>query len=113
VPKKSALVVHADCLDSTTELLQKYVCIVSKCWLVAWFVAGNLLVKDFGPYGIIFMNNRCHGVAIKEFYAVWYNIYECACCYTVAMVIKLRDFGTYGLVFMIMCFYYCRFRNRY
>jgi hypothetical protein len=36
--------------------------------------------KDFGPYGVIFMNvcyNRCHGNAVKGFWALW-DIYECA-----------------------------------
>jgi uncharacterized YccA/Bax inhibitor family protein len=35
-------------------------------------------LKDFGPYGIIFMN----------------------VCVTVAMVMLLRDFGPYGIIFM-------------
>jgi uncharacterized YccA/Bax inhibitor family protein len=42
-----------------------------------------LLSRNFGPYGIIFMN-LC--VVI-----------------TVAMVINLRDFGPYGIIFMNMC----------
>jgi uncharacterized YccA/Bax inhibitor family protein len=45
--------------------------IIGKCWLVAWLVGDHLLLRDFGPYGIIF-TNMC--VVI-----------------TVAMVILLRD----------------------
>jgi hypothetical protein len=29
--------------------------IISKCWLVASLVGDYLLLRDFGPYGIIFM----------------------------------------------------------
>jgi hypothetical protein len=43
-----------------------------------------MLLRDFGPYGIMFMNmccyNRCHGNAINEFWALRDDIYECVCC---------------------------------
>jgi uncharacterized YccA/Bax inhibitor family protein len=55
------------------------------CWLLAWLV-DYLLLRDFGPYGIIFMN-------------------VCVVI-TVAIVMLLRDFGTYGILFMTMCIYY-------
>jgi hypothetical protein len=45
---------------------------ISKCWLVS----KHLLLSDFRPYVIIFMN-------------VWVVI-------TVAMVMLLRNFGSYG-----------------
>jgi uncharacterized YccA/Bax inhibitor family protein len=45
-------------------------------------VAMEMLLRDFGPYGIIFMN-LC--VVI-----------------TVAMEMLLRDFGPYGIIFMTM-----------
>jgi hypothetical protein len=41
------------------------------------------VLRDFGPYGIIFMNRY---VAI-----------------TVAMVILLREFKPYGMMFMTVC----------
>jgi hypothetical protein len=40
-----------------------------------------MLLRDFGPNGIIFMNvfcyNLCHGNAVRGFWALWNNIYEC------------------------------------
>jgi uncharacterized YccA/Bax inhibitor family protein len=45
-------------------------------------VGDHLLLRDVGPYGIIFMN-----VCVVR---------------TVAMVMQLRDFGPYGIIFM-MC----------
>jgi hypothetical protein len=43
-------------------------------------VGDNLLFRDTGPYPIILMNvcryNRCHGNAIKGFWALWHNIYD-------------------------------------
>jgi hypothetical protein len=48
--------------------------------LVVWLVGDHLLLKDFGPYGIILMN-LCFVV-------------------TVEMVMLLRDFGTYETIFM-------------
>jgi hypothetical protein len=44
------------------------------CSLVGWLVCNHLLLRDFGPYGIISMN---------------------VCVITVAMVLLLRDFGGY------------------
>jgi uncharacterized YccA/Bax inhibitor family protein len=41
-----------------------------------------LLLRDFGPYGIIFMN-------------------VCVVI-TVAMLMLLREFGPYGIIFIIM-----------
>jgi hypothetical protein len=49
-------------------------------------VGDNLLLRDFGPYRIIFMN-----VPVVT---------------TVAMVILLRDFGPYGIIFMSVCVYH-------
>jgi hypothetical protein len=46
-------------------------------------VGDHLLLSDFGPFGIIFMNMR---VVI-----------------TVAVVILLQDFGPYGVIFMTVC----------
>jgi hypothetical protein len=48
--------------------------------LVAWLVGDNLLLRDSGPYGIIFMN-------------------VCVVI-TVAMVMLLRNFGPYGKISM-------------
>jgi hypothetical protein len=57
------------------------VCIISKCWFVAWFVGDQLLLRDFGSYGIVFMNAYVViTVAIvndvKGFRALWNNIYD-------------------------------------
>jgi hypothetical protein len=57
--------------------------------LVAWLIGDHLLLRDLGPYGIIFMN--VHVVI------------------TVAMVMLLRDCGPYGIIFMSMFVYYFRF----
>jgi hypothetical protein len=43
------------------------------------------LLRDFGPYGIIFMN--------------WYVVI------TIDMVMLLKDFGPYRIVFLSMCVY--------
>jgi hypothetical protein len=44
-------------------------------------VAMVMLLRDFGSYGIIFMNvccyNRCYGNAVKGFWVSWDNIYDC------------------------------------
>lgn len=48
----------------------------------------------FGPYSIIFMtmrHNLYHGNAVKGFWALWDNIYDCVT--TFAMIMLLRDFG--------------------
>jgi uncharacterized YccA/Bax inhibitor family protein len=50
------------------------------CFVIT--VAMVMLVRDFGPYGIIFMNvcvviTHCHGNAVKGYWALWDNIYEC------------------------------------
>jgi hypothetical protein len=50
-------------------------CTISKCWFAAWLVDDHLLLRDFGPYYIIFM-------------------YVCAVM-TAAMVMLLRDFSPY------------------
>jgi hypothetical protein len=68
-------------LEQQTVIQRIY--LKSKCWLVAWLVGDHLLLRDFAPYGITFMNmcvccyNRCRGNAVKGFWALWYNIYEC------------------------------------
>jgi hypothetical protein len=48
--------------------------------LAAWLVGEHLLSRDFGSYGIIFM-----------------NVYVVL---TVAMTMLLRDSGPYGIIFM-------------
>jgi hypothetical protein len=54
---------------------------------IGWLVGDNLLLlRNFGPYGIIFMN-----VCVLR---------------AVAMVMLLKDFGPYGITFMTMCVYY-------
>jgi hypothetical protein len=57
--------------------------------LVGWFIGEHFLLRDFEPYGIIFMT-MC--VVI-----------------TVAMIMLIRDFGPYGIILMTMCVYYFRF----
>jgi hypothetical protein len=62
--------------------------IISKCWLVAW-LAGCLVIicflGDSEPYGIIFiicvLYNRYHGNAVKGFWALWDNTYDCVYCF--------------------------------
>jgi hypothetical protein len=56
---------------------------------VVIIVAMVMLLRDFGPYVVIFMN--VYVVII------------------VAMVMLLRDFGPYGIIFMTVCVYYLRF----
>jgi hypothetical protein len=51
--------------------------------LVGWLVGNHLLLMDFEPYGIIFMDMR---VII-----------------TVIMVMLLRKFGYYGIIFTSIC----------
>jgi hypothetical protein len=53
--------------------------------LVAWLVDENLLVKDFGPYGII-LKNICVFI-------------------TVAVVMLFTNFGLYGIKFVTMYIY--------
>jgi hypothetical protein len=47
-------------------------------------VAMVMLLTEFGPYGIIFMNvcchNCCHGNALKEFWDLWDRIILTAMC---------------------------------
>jgi uncharacterized YccA/Bax inhibitor family protein len=52
-------------------------------------VAMVMLLRDFGPNGVIFMN-VCVVISV-------------------AMVILLRDFGPNGIIFMTVCVYYFRF----
>jgi hypothetical protein len=54
-------------------------CIVGKCLLVG----NHLLLRNFGHYGIIFMNTRF---------------------VTVAVVMMLRDLGLYRIIFRALCF---------
>jgi hypothetical protein len=62
-----------------------------------FLLAGDaLLLRDFGPYGKIFMNVcyiRCHGNAVKGFSAL---------CLLYAV---LTDFGPCGMIFVTMCVY--------
>jgi hypothetical protein len=56
---------------------------IDKCRLVAWLVDDQLLLRDFGPYGIIFMMcmffyNWCNGNAVKVFCPLLDNILACA-----------------------------------
>jgi hypothetical protein len=43
-------------------------------WFVGWLIRDHLLLRDYGPYGIIFMNvccyNCCHGNSVKGFWAL-------------------------------------------
>jgi hypothetical protein len=51
-------------------------CILS----IRWSVGDHLTVRDFGPYAIIFTNvchNRYQCNAVKLFWALWDNIYDC------------------------------------
>jgi fluoride ion exporter CrcB/FEX len=44
----------------------------------------EVLLRDFGPYGVLFGN---------------------MCRFTIAMVMLLRDFRPYGIIFMNVCVY--------
>jgi hypothetical protein len=48
-----------------------YVCVVITFAMV-------MVLRDFGPYGIIFVccYNLYHGNGVKGFWALWDNIYE-------------------------------------
>jgi hypothetical protein len=96
---------------------------------VTWLVGDLLLLRDFGPNDVIFMNvfcyNRCDGSTIKGFCAlllsscwmvgdhlvfsdVWpYGIMSRYVCVTVALVILIRDFRPYGIIFMTVCCLCC------
>jgi hypothetical protein len=58
-----------------------------------------MLLRDFGPYGIIFFSvccyNCCHGNAVKRCWTVWNSIYDHVCL-------------LFGTIFMTM--YVCCFR---
>jgi hypothetical protein len=47
-------------------------------WLVGWLIGDHLLLRDFGPYGIIFEYacpyNRCHGNSVEGFWTLLDNI---------------------------------------
>jgi hypothetical protein len=42
-------------------------------------------------------------LALKGFWALWNNIYECVRCYDLSMVVLLRDFGPKRIIFMNAC----------
>jgi hypothetical protein len=67
------------------NFLQNLIYTISKGWLAG----DHLMLRDFGPYGIIFMN-----VSVVI---------------TVAIVMLLRNFKPCGIIFMIMAVYYFRF----
>jgi hypothetical protein len=50
--------------------------------VAGWLVSDHLMLRDFGPYGIIYMNvcchNVCHGNSGKGFWALW-DIYGYVC----------------------------------
>jgi hypothetical protein len=71
------------CAEVFDSKLLTSVCIISKCWQLGWLVGDPLCLRDFGPYGIIFIN-------------------VCVII-TVAMVMLLGIFGSYRIVFMTMC----------
>jgi hypothetical protein len=59
------------------------VCIIGKCWLVGWLVdwsvdRSSFSLTGFRPYDNVYecvhCCNRCHGSAVKEFWASWDNI---------------------------------------
>jgi hypothetical protein len=50
--------------------------------VVGWLVGGELLLKDFGPYGIL--------------------IYACVII-AVAMAMVLKDYRPYGIKFITVC----------
>jgi hypothetical protein len=95
--------------------------IISKCWLVAWLVGDHLMLRDFCPYVIIFMNVRvvitvavvmllrdfgsyiCWLVGDRLPLALWDKIYDVCVVIIVAMVMLLRDFWPYGIIFMTVC----------
>jgi hypothetical protein len=81
-----------------------------------------LLLPNFGFYGIIFINSRCHGTVVTVYCAVYrwlvsdhllfrdfepYVIHDVCVCVaiTVAMVmLLLRDFGHHGIL-PVTCIY--------
>jgi hypothetical protein len=58
-------------------------------WLIDWVGGDNLLLRHFGPYGIIFVN----GCVVI----------------TVAIVMLLKDFGPYRIIHTTMYVDYFRF----
>jgi hypothetical protein len=54
--------------------------------LVAWLVSDRLLLRDFGPCVVIFMN---------------------VCFITVSMIISLRDFGPCKIILKNVCYKRC------
>jgi hypothetical protein len=76
------------------------ICLYNKqCWLVAWSVGDQLLLRHFGPY-VFYLLVSWQSFAIKGFWASWDNIYD-VCVITVAMVMLLRDLGPYTLFVLV------------
>jgi hypothetical protein len=65
-------------------------------------VAMIMLLRDFGPYGIIFMNaccyNRCHDNAVKGFWALWdicnFHLFSVSCFWYIYNSIKVTPSKT-------------------
>jgi uncharacterized YccA/Bax inhibitor family protein len=70
------------------------------------YLYNKLLLRDFGPYGIIFKNACVIIVAmvllLRDF-GTYGIIFKNACVIIVAMVLLLRNFGTYGIIFKNAC----------
>jgi hypothetical protein len=77
---------------------------IGKCWSIG----DHLLLRDFGPYGVIFVccYNHCHDNVVRDFgpYGVIF-----VCCYNHCHDNAVRDFGPYGVIFMTTCVHYFRF----
>jgi hypothetical protein len=74
-------------------------------------VAMVMLLRDFGPYGIIFMNVRVDitvamVMLLRDFGPYVIIFMNVRVDITVAMVMLLRDFGPYGILFTTMCVYF-------
>jgi hypothetical protein len=77
--------------------------------LVGSLVSDNLLLRDFEPYGIIFMNARVviavNMVKMLGIRVLCESIYECVVI-TVAIVMLLRDFVSYGILITVCVCYF-------
>jgi hypothetical protein len=70
-------------------------------------VGDHLLLQDFGPYVIIFMNacavTTVTMIMLLRDFGPYGVIFDDVCVVTtVTMIMLLRDFGPYGVIF-IMC----------
>lgn len=74
--------------------------------LVVWLVGGHLLLRNFGPYGIIVMNVFCYNRRCGDVMRVWAlrdNVYECLFCYNYCHGNALKRFWDLWDIYTYVC----------